>query len=315
MGITGLFETKYKNASGEQVKLSSVGFEVALQSLKGRRVCIDTSYFIYNSMLAMKAINTLTDKEGNPTSHISVIMYKAMAFQEAGIDQIWIFDNPEHNKYKQKAREIRSAKKKKASDEKHSFTMTAQHVNDIKDLLTYLGIMYIEAPKDVEAEQYGAKLTIGNEQERFCDYMISADTDVLIFGGNMLVPPKKATAGGVKNMKFTGYSIASVLEALDIDREQLAKMAVALGCDFAAKVVGVGPAKVVDRVKAESINFTEEQLEIVQYFLADIEVGGGDLIAPAPDPIKLVEFLKLKGFNVDKFKKRLFAAFELKSDI
>jgi hypothetical protein len=65
---------------------------IKLKELKGKTITIDASYEIYRSSLGSEKINTLTDKNGNPTLHINTLLHNIVEMYLAGINQIWIFD-------------------------------------------------------------------------------------------------------------------------------------------------------------------------------------------------------------------------------
>ena len=86
---------------------------VKLKDLSNKTVAIDAMTEIYSAVLGTKSISTLTDKHGNNTNYISVILYNIINFHKANIKQIWIFDNNKtgHNPEKLEEQRIRNEKR------------------------------------------------------------------------------------------------------------------------------------------------------------------------------------------------------------
>lgn len=282
MGILNFFKIIISN---EGSKFDNVELKTLCQKLKSLAelknnplitkqitVGIDASNVIYSSILAMKHVNTLSDKNGNTTSHIYTIFNKILMYNKLGFRQIWIFDSHIPNTLKSKTLKKRKEKKEKSDNEKVKFGMTAKHVDDIKRLLTLMGISYIISPPQIEAEQYGAFLTQNeNPNNRLCQYMISNDSDVLMFGGNMLkCGYDKKPNSSTRTPYFYIYEISNILRCCNMKMEEFVKMGVVAGTDFNEKTPRVGIKTIMKRIKKNSIIMTEEQKIAYNYFTMDI---------------------------------------------
>lgn len=90
---------------------------VTASDYRGKTISIDAMTELFRASLGAKSVSTLTDKSGNPTMHISVILAVVFDFQRNGVDQIWVFDheqNPDedfHNPMKME--ELANRKKKR----------------------------------------------------------------------------------------------------------------------------------------------------------------------------------------------------------
>lgn len=303
MGVKNLFQIPVADSDHPQhgSPLRDIGEEIDLSDMKGHRICVDASDFIYNSLLAFARVDTLTDSDGNSTGHILRIFSLVQSLHKSGVHQVWVFDSPKPNKFKKYEQEKRRERRAIAAtngQEKQSFVMTSKHVNDIKKLLALMGISYMEAPDGIEAEHYGAFLTAGTIGERFCTYMLSADSDVLVFGGNLLRHMKPP---GSKKTVYKVYEQDEVLEALGITYDQLLQVAVCLGTDFqSAKVARIGPKTVIKKVKDESVTFTEELIEVMDYMRSDPPSEGVQYIENELDADGLRAFLLEKNFASDR---------------
>lgn len=173
-----------------------------------------------------------------------------------------------------------------------------------------MGILHIEAPPGIEAEQYGAYLTMDRGGKgRFCDFIISGDADVLAFGGNLLRPTvKKSSTGKSRRTVYVAYEIDAVLEELAVTRDELVQCAVSLGTDFADKVPRVGIKTVVDKVRNGKIVFDEYQIRAKEYFLSPVSGGSAKIVQSKVDTDGLIEYLVGKKFNKDRLVKRLTKA-------
>jgi flap endonuclease-1 len=313
MGVKSFFEMLIKNvlSNFEGQKICDLGEDVTLGDLEGERVGVDASTMIYQALLALQFVTSLTDSSGKPTGHINTIFNKVLMLMVAGVDQVWIFDSPKPNALKKRELAERAKRRAKATDDKRAFKMTSEHVKDIQDLLTQMGILYIVAPPGVEAEQYGAILTQG--EDPFCKYMMSGDSDVLMFGGNLLRPMTKRSASGKsKKTVYATYELDTILKEFGINREELVTMGVCLGSDFAPKTVRIGPASVHNAFKNGKLALTTEQQAAHDYFMSDIEMTSADLVKNKYDKEKLVSFLTRRGFNEERITKRIDAAYDKK---
>jgi len=309
MGVKDFLKVKIVNSKSEynEKMIIELGEEVKLANLKGQRICIDAMNMIYRAILAMQTVTALSDADGKTTAHINTIFNQIIMFKKAGIVQIWIFDNPECCKLKKEnALADRAVKRSESNKEKVQFKVTGEHIKDIQSLLEGMGVMYITAPPGIEAEQYGAMMTRGDKDERFCQYMFSNDSDVLLFGGNLLKPLSKATATGKsKKTVYIKFEISEVLEEIDLTQNQLIEVGLALGCDFAPKTLRVGPKTVVKKVRDRNIKFTPEQIEAGAYFAQEVKKTKPDVVQSEYSRIKVTEQLIARKFQADRLNKRL----------
>jgi 5'-3' exonuclease len=94
------------------IKKFSTAFDesstVTIKDLAGKRLAIDAMPEIYRAALGAKSVKTLTDRHGNPTMHISVILANIIEMQRYGIQMIWVFD---HDKNQDKSTEFHNPAK------------------------------------------------------------------------------------------------------------------------------------------------------------------------------------------------------------
>ncbi len=309
------------------------------KELYGKNVVIDTSVEIHRAMLGIKNTMQLTDSEGNPTIHINVILLTILKLKMYNINQYWIFDHSgvKHNPIKEqelikrqkrkaealaKAEAIRDKDVLFSSDEedlqkydKMAFSVKSNDFNDVKYLLSQLDVPWIEAPKGVEAEHLCSICT--RDASVFgvtMDYVLSPDTDALLFGATKVLKRSKKL-----KEKFYVYNLEDILSrdyaikngTVNIDYDDLIKICVILGTDFADKSKRVGPKTVM--AKFQTIELTDEQKKAVEYIkmpvnLADIDRSNA-MNQPFSNVDKYAELLEwlylVKGFNIGRIKSRV----------
>lgn len=70
---------------------TSIG-KVTVKDFANCKIAIDAATEIWSSMLGIKNPEQLTDKDGNPTIHIQVILTKILNFHKNKINMVWVFD-------------------------------------------------------------------------------------------------------------------------------------------------------------------------------------------------------------------------------
>ena len=222
---------------------------ISFKDLEGRVVSIDAFNTLYQflSTIRQRDGRPLTDENGNVTSHLSGILYRNSSMIEKDIKPIYIFDGqaPELKSETQaKRREIREESEKifkqalaEGDTEKarkyamRSSKLSAEIIESSKKLLTLMGIPYIEAMGEGEAQ---AAYLVANGDA----YAVaSQDYDCLLFGAKRVVR-NLAINSNAKNLEY--YQLDRVLRELKITREELVDMGILIGTDFCEGMKGVG---------------------------------------------------------------------------
>jgi len=319
MGVKSFFRIKVTNPESAYYEktIAAIGEMIALSKFKGKRLCIDASLAIYSSITALESISALTDKDGKTTVHINTIFNKIILQMQAGIQQIWIFDSPEPNEMKLREYAKRKERREKAKESttltenmkgKAQYRLNTEHVEEIQQLLTDMGIMYIVAPPGIEAEQYGAYLTAGSPEDRFCQYMITGDSDVLFFGGNLLrISSAKTATGKSKKTIYQTFDLDDVLNELNLTYDQFLKVGVAMGTDFNDKADNYGPARVIEAIRKNKVFITPAMEKTMRYYKSDISnlVEKAKTVAGEYSRENVLKFLESRKFNLDRANTRL----------
>jgi 5'-3' exonuclease len=307
MGINGWFKVFDNSASDKKEK-----------DFNGKRLGIDVSYEIYRASLGMKNIKSLTDKNGIPTVLLNTLLCNVVRYKKLGVrGLIYVFDNPKPNPHKVKEAKKRKVVRKKAEEkladiesqsnpdketkeklEKRTFMITSDMIDDVKQLLNLLGVAWIIAPENYEAEHLGAELTIDN----MIDTFITSDSDTLLFGGKSMT--RRIKKKGSKKVSYEEYTLDDVLVNYEITREQLVHYGVILGSDFSDKTKGIGPGTILK--KGPNIKLTNEQEIAKNYFLSKCPYNDDMINKCVMDKKNLILWLvENKNFNEKRINKLL----------
>ncbi len=308
--------------------------EIELEELSGKKIAIDAFNTLYQFLSIIRDRETgepLKDSKGRITSHLSGLFYRTINLMEKGIRPVYVFDGAPPS-FKEKTQEERKKLKQemlarfeqaKAVGDVEEIRITAQAtavlteemVEQAKALLSAMGIPWIQAPSEGEAQC--ACLAKANKVYAAG----SQDYDSLLFGSPILV----------RNLSITGrrkvprkdiyieikpevIELELVLKELGITREQLIMIGMIVGTDYNPGIKGYGPKKALELVKnCKTLDallkkvdwdkqFNEHGLEpidakdIYEFFLEPPCVDVKEIKFNAPDKEKVIKIL------VDEFE-------------
>ncbi|RLF17022.1 MAG: flap endonuclease-1 [Thermoprotei archaeon] len=302
---------------GELVIRKPITFEV----LQGKVIAIDAYNALYQFLAIIRQPDgtPLMDSRGNITSHLSGLLYRTINLLEKGIKPVYVFDGkpPEmkdleilrRTKIKEEAmKRYEEALKRGDIVEARKYAqralrLTEPMVNDAKELLDLMGIPWVQAPSEGEAQ--AAYMT----QKGDAWATASQDYDSLLFGTPRLV--RNLTISGRRKMpgkdvyveiKPELIDLNESLKALGISREQLIDIAILLGTDYNPDgVKGVGPKRALRLIKTygslEKVlpivkgEFPVDPLKIKEFFLNPDVTDNYVIEWREPDVQKIKEFL------------------------
>ena len=243
-----------------------------MEFLSGKKIAIDAFNTIFQFLSIIRDRQTgqpLMDSKGRVTSHLSGLLYRTANFLQAGIKPIYVFDGQPPafklavSKERREIREAAHAKWQAALEAgedreevlkaaKMSSRLTGEMLDQSKDLLSYMGVPWVQAPSEGEAQC--AMMC----RQKIVYASASQDWDSLLFGSTLLVR-NLSVSGRRKIPRKENYveikpellEINPVLEQLGLTREQLIVMAMLMGTDFNPGVQGYGPKKALKLVKEE----------------------------------------------------------------
>ncbi|MCS7107859.1 MAG: flap endonuclease-1 [Sulfolobales archaeon] len=240
-----------------------------LKELHGRTVAIDAYNALYQFLTAIRQPDgtPLMDSAGRVTSHLSGLFYRTINLVEVCIKPIYVFDGkPPELKSREIAQrslikdealvKYKQALERGDLESAHRYAqmssrLTNEMVDEVKELLSAMGIPWIQAPSEGEAQ--AAYLTLRNSSWSTA----SQDYDSLLFGSPRLI--RNLTISGKRKLpkkdiyvevKPEVIELNTLLNVLDISREQLIDIAILLGTDYNPDgVKGVGPKTALKLIK------------------------------------------------------------------
>lgn len=155
--------------------------------------------------------------------------------------------------------------------QKQAFTPTQQMFDDIKFILTKLGIKWCLAPENCEAEQYCALLT----QIDVADYVMSSDADCFLFGAKNVIRREtveveilkgKGKGKMTKKNKLMTYNLDEILAGEKITLSQLIDIGIALGTDYSMPIKGIGIKTALKNPDNISKHFDKQHIRAKEIF-------------------------------------------------
>ncbi len=242
--------------------------EIDMGNLKNQSIAIDGYNTLYQflSIIRQPDGTPLMDDKGRITSHLSGIFYRTVNMMESGIKPIYVFDGkPPELKQKTISQRI---EKRRASEEEWkkalemgdvekarlyaqgSSRLTKDMVDDSKKLLELMGVPWVQAPSEGEAQ--AAYMAMKGDVYASA----SQDFDSLLFGAPRLV--RNLTITGkrkiprkniYREIKPELIVLDEILKNLGINREQLVDIGILIGTDFNEGVKNIGPKKALKYIK------------------------------------------------------------------
>ncbi len=318
---------------------------VELSSLSGKAVAIDAYNALYQflAIIRQRDGTPLMDSYGRITSHLNGLFYRTINLIEAGLKPVYVFDGkPPEIKAAELAKRLQQKELAKIKYEEalargdleeariyaqQTSMLLKPMVEDAKKLLDYMGIPWVQAPSEGEAQ--AAYMC------RKGDVWASAsqDYDSLLFGTTRLVRNLTITGRRKLPRKNVYVEVKPEIIVLDevlkyhgITREQLVYIALLIGTDYNPKGVrGVGIKRALKLVKElgsldailKALNnpeFPADPHEIAKIFLEPEVTDDYRVEWREPDPDKIREFLcEERSFSpkrVDGAIERLTKAYE-----
>ncbi len=242
---------------------------VDLEALKGRGFAVDAFNILHQFLALIRARDgaPLTDSGGRVTSHLVGLAFRATRLiADYQMNLVMVFDG-RPPVLKQVEVEKRRAARRRAEEEyaealergdlataysKAVMTgrLTSEGVNDAKRLLDLLGVPWVQAPGEGEAQAafMARKGDVWAANSR--------DYDSLLFGAPRLV--RYLTIHGAEWLPSKGRArrlepeiieLEAFLGHLGITREQLIDLAILVGTDFNSGLKGIGPKTALKLVK------------------------------------------------------------------
>jgi flap endonuclease-1 len=234
---------------------------VSLDDLRGKSFAVD-AFVVLHQFLALirgRDGSPLTDSEGRVTSHLVGLAFRTTRLiADYGTRLVFVFDGRPPELKRAEVESRREAREKSeeeyrvavaAGDYKAAFSkavmtgrLTSEGIADAKRLLDLLGIPWVQAPSEGEAQAayMAARGDVWASN--------SQDYDSLLFGAPRLVRyitiqgeewlPSK---GRARKLEPEIIELEGLLQGIGVTREQLIDLAILIGTDFNQGVRGIGP--------------------------------------------------------------------------
>ena len=311
-----------------------VKHETKLSNFSGSLVSVDAFNVIYQFLSSIRQNDgsPLTDLNGNVTSHLSGIFYRTISLMNEGIKPIYVFDGKpstlkqktisERRLLKEKAKinledAIEKGDVEKIASLRRSINyITPEIVDECKTLLRFMGIPFVQAISEGEAQASYMSAT------NIVQGVISQDYDCLLFGARRVL--RNFTLYGRRRISSRNIYVSvnpeymdleETLNSLQISRAKLIDIAILTGTDFNEGLPRVGARTALSlirkngslenvlKVKNETIPNLDEIREL---FLHPPAVEKIDINFKEPDKENVLKFLcDSHSFSPDRISKSL----------
>ncbi|BGP58269.1 hypothetical protein JCM8202_000969 [Rhodotorula sphaerocarpa] len=305
--------------------------QAEMKTLFGRKVAIDASMSIYQFLIAVRQQDgqQLMNDAGETTSHLMGLFYRTIRMVENDLKPCYVFDGKppqlKSNVLKKRFSNRQDAKEDEVEAKETGTTedvdrmsrrqvkVTREHNEECRRLLTLMGIPWVEAPSEAEAqcaELCRGGLVYGAGSE---------DMDTLTFNSPIVL--RHLTFSEARKMPIDIISLDEVLSGLDLTLEKFVDMCMLCGCDYLEPLKGIGAKTALKLVREhDDMESILEHLrkgknpppedwpyeEARQLFMhPEVQKASEiDLKWEAPDTEGLVDFLvREKGFSEERVRK------------
>ncbi|XP_034256035.1 flap endonuclease 1-like isoform X1 [Thrips palmi] len=253
--------------------------ENEIKNFFGRKVAIDASMSLYQFLIAVRSEGAqLTDAAGETTSHLMGTFYRTIRLIENGIKPVYVFDGKppemksgELNKRAEKREEAQKSlqQAEEAGDTENIDKFNRRlvkvlpiHNEQCKNLLKLMGVPYIDAPCEAEA-QCAALVKSGKVYATATE-----DMDALTFGSSVLL--RHMTFSEARKMPIQEFHLSKVLEELELTHSEFIDLCILLGCDYCDSIRGIGPKRAIDLIKQHrNIETIIKNLDLKKYSLPE----------------------------------------------
>ena len=278
---------------------------VSLDDLRGKSFAVD-AFVVLHQFLALirgRDGSPLTDSEGRVTSHLVGLAFRTTRLiADYGMRLVFVFDGRPPELKRAEVESRREAREKSeeeyraavaVGDYKTAFSkavmtgrLTSDGIADAKRLLDLLGIPWVQAPSEGEAQA----AYIAARGDVWASN--SQDYDSLLFGAPRLVRyitiqgeewlPSK---GRARKLEPEIIELEGLLQGIGVTREQLIDLAILIGTDFNQGVRGIGPKTALKLIRAHG----------------SIEGLSPEIVAKLPPDVDAIRRIYLEPDVTDKY--------------
>jgi len=209
--------------------------QIERNELNGKKIAIDISILLYQSVIAIRNTgHDITNKNGKIISHIVGLLNKTLLLMDNNIIPIFVFDGRPPS-IKKSVLNMRRELKNKALVQydqaetkidqikyfKRCVTITKEHMNECRELLTFMGIPFIDAIQEADSElAYMCKNNLVHS-------VLTEDMDILTFGSPRIIKNILSF-----NKPLIEINLNDILNTLKINHEEFVELCILFGCDY-----------------------------------------------------------------------------------
>lgn len=241
--------------------------ETDINEYTGKKIAIDISILLYQVVISVRNTGTdLTNKQGDITSHILGLFNKTYKLLSKGIIPVYVFDGkpPE---LKRKVLDMRKSIRRKAEQKmaiasteedkikyfKRSVVITRKQLDECRELLTLMGVPYIDAPE--EADSQCAWLA----KQGLVDAVLTEDMDILTFGSPCII--RNLTSFKKKPIEIR---LDKIKTKFNWTQDEFIKFCILLGCDYCDHIVDSNCFEIFDTFQKYDKNIDTVLTELKQ---------------------------------------------------
>ena len=272
MGILGL-KKLIANVAPHAINQCKIG------DYTGFKVAIDISTSLHQFLYASSAQATTVSylNEGSK-AHLNGTFYRTIRMVHNKILPIYVFDGKapdmklkEIQKRGQRRVELQTSLQKAIEDgnEQEVIKLNSRlvnvhdyHINDCKALLELMGIPYVQAPCEAEA-QCAHLVKTGK-----ADAVGAEDMDTLAFGCKLLL--RDFVTSESRKIPVKAFQLKTILDAFQMNEDQFIDLCILLGCDYCETIYGIGPKRGIKLVQEhKSIERILEVIDKKKYIVPE----------------------------------------------
>ena len=307
---------------------------VKLEDLSGKIIAIDAYNTIYQflSIIRQPDGTPLKDSTGKITSHLSGLFYRTSNLVEMGLKPIFVFDGKSpklksaevERRHQVKVEAVASYVKAVASGDTEKMRMYAQVATTMKDymvpdskkVLDLMGLPWIQAPSEGEAQ------AAYMNKKGDADYCASQDYDSLLFGApkllrNVTISGRRRRGKAFIEVVPEIVELRKTLGECELTYEQLIDVGILIGTDFNDSIKGLGPKTALKLIKQygsienalphiENVTYEDKITQIREIFLHPEVTDNYKIEWKEPNEAGLLDFLcREKEFGEERIKKSL----------
>ena len=264
---------------------------IELGHFKGKIVAVDADNLLWSFVTAFAQTGQPSAPDGRPSGHVLGLTGRLSLYAKHGIKSVWVYDGPQP-----KLKEATLAGRAERIAENESIELTLQQLAESKVLLSALGIPWMDAPMESDA-QCAHFVRTG-----FAYAAVTQDYDIALHGAPRA--GRNLTNSQTRKPELLDLDVS--LRNAALTREQLIDVAILIGTDYNDGFAGVGPVKAVKLVQKhgdlagalDALRQTlENAAEIRDLFLHHPVDAGAKPKWRAPDAKKAGDILESYGLS------------------